>query len=170
MTEYFIPNFEHKNTEYLKLNTPIHCIPQNPGRPWRMYLASIPQATILVTNRWNRSCFSWIFSKFLTFTLPTFFLTQMCSFPSPMLGHAYQHWERGKSHKCFKICDEYCSSVMIRNLALYALQPKVIRNLRWYRPWILDFSSRLICNCTAEPPCHCATTCRKQQATEKNRF
>ena len=24
-TEHFIPNFEHKNTVYLKLNTPIYC-------------------------------------------------------------------------------------------------------------------------------------------------
>ena len=32
--EYFIPNFKHKSTVYLKLNTPIYCIPKNPGRPW----------------------------------------------------------------------------------------------------------------------------------------
>ena len=71
--------------------------------------------------------------------------------------HPDQHWRGRKSHKCFKICDEYCSSVMIRNLALYAVQPKVIRNLRWYRPWILDFFfSRLICkiqpNLHVRPP------------------
>ena len=47
------------------------------------------QATILVTNRWNRSHLSWIFSKFLTFTLHTFVLTQMCPSPSPMLSRAY---------------------------------------------------------------------------------
>ena len=32
-------------------------------------------ATILVTNRWNRSHLSWIFSKFLTFTPDIFVLT-----------------------------------------------------------------------------------------------
>ena len=58
--------------------------------------------------------------KFLTFTLHTFVLTQMCPSPSPVLSHAYfgalwwlqypnQRWEGGKSHKCFKICDEFCS-------------------------------------------------------------
>ena len=31
--ENFIPNFKHKNTVYLKLNTPIYCIPKNHGRP-----------------------------------------------------------------------------------------------------------------------------------------
>ena len=49
--------------------------------PWR--------TTILVTNRWNRSHLSWIFSKFLTFTLHTFVLTQICRSPSPMLSGAY---------------------------------------------------------------------------------
>ena len=38
-TEHFIPNFEHKNTVYLKLNTPIYCIPPNPGRPSWVYNA-----------------------------------------------------------------------------------------------------------------------------------
>ena len=47
------------------------------------------KTTILVTNRWNRSHLSWIFSKFLTFTLHTFVLTQMCRSPSPMLSRAY---------------------------------------------------------------------------------
>ena len=47
------------------------------------------QATILVTNRWNRSHLSWIFSKPLTFTLHIFVLTQMCPSPSPMLFRAY---------------------------------------------------------------------------------
>ena len=47
------------------------------------------RAAILVTNRWNRSHLSWIFSKFLTFTLHTFVLTQMCRSPSPMLSRAY---------------------------------------------------------------------------------
>ena len=81
--------------------------------------------TILVTNRWNRNHLSWIFSQFLTFTLHTFVLTQMYPSPSPMVSHAYfgalrwlqypnQHWERGKSHKCFKICDEYCRRYLHR--------------------------------------------------------
>jgi len=59
--------------------------------------------------------------KILTFTARTFVLTEMCSSPPPMLSHAYvgalrwlqytnQHWGRGNEHKCFKICDEYCSS------------------------------------------------------------
>ena len=66
------------------------------------------EATILVTNRWNRSHLPWIFSKFLTFTLHTFVLTQMCHSPSPMLSRAYfwstemtanpnQHWG-GRNH------------------------------------------------------------------------
>ena len=45
--------------------------------------------TILVTNRWNSSHLSWIFSKFLTFTLHTFVLTQMCPSPSLILSRAY---------------------------------------------------------------------------------
>ena len=51
-------------------------------------------ATILVTNRWNRSRFSWIFSKFLTFTLHTFVFTQMCPSPSPMFRatRILEHW------------------------------------------------------------------------------
>ena len=28
-----------------------------------------------------------------------------------MTANPNQHWGRGKSHKCFKICDEYCSSI-----------------------------------------------------------
>ena len=81
--------------------------------------------TVLVTNRWNRRHLSWIFFKFLSFTLHTFVLTQMYPSPSPMVSHAYfgalrwlqypnQHWERGKSHKCFKICDEYCRRYLDR--------------------------------------------------------
>ena len=46
-------------------------------------------ATILITNHWNKTCFSWIFGKFCTFTLHTFVLTLMCPSPSPMLSHAY---------------------------------------------------------------------------------
>ena len=70
---------------------------------------SFQNTTILVTNHWNRSHFSWIFSKFLTFTVHTFVLNQMCPSPSsfPMLSHVYfgalrwlqypsQHWGRGK--------------------------------------------------------------------------
>ena len=44
---------------------------------------------ILVTNRWNRSHLSWIFSKFLTFTPDTFVLTYICPSPSAMLSQAY---------------------------------------------------------------------------------
>ena len=42
-----------------------------------------------VTNRWNRSHLSWIFSKLLTFTLHIFVLTQMYPSPTPMLIRAY---------------------------------------------------------------------------------
>ena len=65
--------------------------------------------TILVTNRWNGSHLSWIFSKFLTFTLHTFVLTQMCqlSFPNvepsvfwsnEMTADPNQHWG-AENHK-----------------------------------------------------------------------
>ena len=124
-----------------------------------MYPASIPQSTILVTNRWNRSCFSWISPNFLHSLFPPLFSLKCApSFlPQCWATRTLEHWDdcntqinigEGENHtsvdKCFKICDEYCSSVMIRNLALYVVQPKIIRNLRWYRLWILDFSSRLI--------------------------
>ena len=33
MREYFIPNFKRENTVYLKLDTPVYCIPKNSGRP-----------------------------------------------------------------------------------------------------------------------------------------
>ena len=46
-------------------------------------------ATILVTNHWNKTRFSWIFGKFCSFTLHTFVLTLMCPSPSPMLSHTY---------------------------------------------------------------------------------
>ena len=36
MREYFVPNFRHKNTVYLKSNVQIYCIPKNPGRPWSL--------------------------------------------------------------------------------------------------------------------------------------
>ena len=65
--------------------------------------------TILVTNRWNRSRFSWIFSKLLTFTLHTFVFTQMCPSPSPVFRatRILEHWndcntqiniEEGETH------------------------------------------------------------------------
>ena len=58
--------------------------------PWKSYsrLRKIG-STILVTNRWNRSHLSWIFSKFLTFTPDTFVLTYICPSPSSMLSQAY---------------------------------------------------------------------------------
>ena len=40
VTEYFIPNFKHENTVYLKLSTQIYCIPQNPGRP-RLFVCGL---------------------------------------------------------------------------------------------------------------------------------
>ena len=66
-------------------------------------------ATILVTNRWNRRRFPWIFSKFLTFTLHTFVFIQMCPSPSPMFRatRILEHWndcntqintEEGETH------------------------------------------------------------------------
>ena len=63
--------------------------------PWR--------TTILVTNRWNRSHLSWIFSKFLTFTLHTFVLTQIPNvepsvfWSTEMTANPNQHWG-GKNH------------------------------------------------------------------------
>ena len=60
------------------------------------------RATILVTNRWNRSHLSWVFSTFLPFTLHTFVRTHlMCCSPTEMTAIPNQHWGRGKSHKCF---------------------------------------------------------------------
>ena len=47
--------------------------------------------------------------KFLNINLHhTFVLSQMHPSPSPMLWYPNQHWGRGKAHKYFKICDEYC--------------------------------------------------------------
>ena len=57
----------------------------------------------VLTNRWNRSHLSWIFSNFFTFTLHTFVLTQMCPlfFPNvepsvfwsiEMTANPNQHW------------------------------------------------------------------------------
>ena len=75
--------------------------------------------TILI-NRWNRSHSSWIFSTFLTFTLHTFVLTQVCPSPSPRLSRAYfgaLKWlqtqinigERKIKQVFQKSCDEHCS-------------------------------------------------------------
>ena len=59
------------------------------------------------------------FWKCIAFTLLTFVLTQMCPSPSPMFQEPHVFWTteitviskstlgRGKSPKCFKICDEY---------------------------------------------------------------
>ena len=94
--------------------------------------------TILVTNRWNRSHLSWILSKFLTFTLHTFVLTQICRSPSPMLSQAYfgaLKWVQtqinigeGKLHKCFKICDKDCSFVDAMDEQKRALLPGTVEN------------------------------------------
>ena len=78
------------------------------------------EPTILVTNRWNRHRFTWIFWK-----NSDIYSLHLCSrwnvpSPSPMLSLAYfgvlrwlqytnQHWGMGNEHKCFKIWDEYCS-------------------------------------------------------------
>ena len=106
--------------------------------------------TTLVTNRWNRSHLSWIFSNFFTFALHTLFLTQMCPSPSPMLSRAYfgaLKWlqtqinmtgERGsgKSLKCFnKICDEYCSSIAAVFFSFF-LGPKETRNSLHFSPLV----------------------------------
>ena len=55
---------------------------------------SFQNTTILVTNRWNRSHFSWIFFKFLTFTVHTFVLNQMCPSPSQCWAMCIlEHWD-----------------------------------------------------------------------------
>ena len=54
MSEYlYIPNFKHKNTVYLKLNTPVYCIPKNPGRPWQTHwsIHLIDRSTVLMSYR-----------------------------------------------------------------------------------------------------------------------
>ena len=48
-TLYPIPNVKHENTVYLKLNTPIYCIPQNPGRPLVRVFLNVGQ---LLKQRW----------------------------------------------------------------------------------------------------------------------
>ena len=35
MREYFIRNYKLKSSVYLKLKTPIYCIPKNSDRPWK---------------------------------------------------------------------------------------------------------------------------------------
>ena len=47
MGEYLIPNFKHKNTVYLKLNTPIYFIPKNPGRPCQVSREHVPVLSLL---------------------------------------------------------------------------------------------------------------------------
>ena len=70
----------------------------------------------------TKPVFLEFFGKFLTFTLLTFVFTQC----APLLPQCWatcilEHWDycntqinigkEGKSHKCFKICDEYCCSL-----------------------------------------------------------
>ena len=84
---------------------------------WLLRLDKLQPSSQIVAG--NRSHLSEIFSRLLTLTLHTFILTQMSlSFPNvephvfwstEWLQYLKRHWERGKSHKCFKICDEYCS-------------------------------------------------------------
>ena len=77
--------------------------------------------TILVTNRWNRSHLSEFSPNFLH-SLLTPSLSVKCTplLPQCWATRIYEHWDddcniqinnwgRGKSHECFKICDEYCS-------------------------------------------------------------
>ena len=94
------------------------------------YSESCLLATILVTNRWNRHCFSRIFRKnheiYTSYCFPPWNVPS----PSPMLSHAYfeslrplrypnQHWGRGNRHKCFKIFDEYCSKALLHESIVY---------------------------------------------------
>ena len=61
------------------------------------------RATILVTNRWNRSHLSWIFSTFLTFTLHTFVLIQlMCRSPTEMTAIPKSTLGKGKITQVFQ--------------------------------------------------------------------
>ena len=53
MRQYFIPNFNHKNTVYLILNTPIYCIPKIPGRPCRIQTERNCQVFYFVLLRRN---------------------------------------------------------------------------------------------------------------------
>ena len=53
MSEYlYIPNLKHKNTVYLKLNTPIYCIPKNPARHWQTHwsIHFIHRSTVLMSD------------------------------------------------------------------------------------------------------------------------
>ena len=65
-----------------------------------------------------------VFLEFLMSYITSFHVCSHSNVPLsfPMLSHAYfkplrrlqypnHHWGRGKSHKCFKICDEYCRFV-----------------------------------------------------------
>ena len=97
----------------------IFAIFQTSGVTWLCPISMLPVlaimkwdlggATILVKNRWNRSRFSWIFSKFLTFILHTFVFTQMRPSPSPVFRatRILEHWndcntliniEEGETH------------------------------------------------------------------------
>ena len=80
-------------------------------------------ATILITNCWNKTRFSWIFWKIshIHASQPLFSLKCAPLLPQYWATHILEHWdycntqinigEEGESHKCFKICDEYCSSL-----------------------------------------------------------
>ena len=67
----------------------------------------------------------------------------MCLSPSAMLSHAYfgalrwlqylnQHWGRGKSHKCFKICDEYCRIHLMQPIKPRFTDDCLIRTPHYY--------------------------------------
>ena len=104
----------------------------------------VVQATILVTNRWNRHRFSRIFWKNHEISTSHCFPPWNVPSPSPMLSHAYfealrplwypnQHWGRGNRHKCFKIFDEYCSChlptciLMSALIAVWRSVPRTVR-------------------------------------------
>ena len=105
--------------------------------------------TMLVTNRWNRSHLSWIFSKFFTFILYTLVLTQSTPLlNSPMLSRAYfgaLKWLRteinigeGKITQVFQDLwrvDEYCSSIAVV-FFLFFLGPKEARNSLHFSPLV----------------------------------
>ena len=53
------------------------------------------ETTILVTNSWNRSHLSWIFSKFLTFTPDTQMFSLKCAplLPQCWATRILEHWD-----------------------------------------------------------------------------
>lgn len=74
--------------------------------------------TILLTNQWNRHCFSWIFSK-IYYSLFTLLFSLKCAPPLPQCWatHILGQWGgcntqikigEGETHMCFKIFDKYC--------------------------------------------------------------